>query len=109
MNDAAPRLRLNLVMSEKTKRRLDRLVRLTEADTNAEVIRNALRLYEVIIDHILNEQEFLIRDKKTGQITSYDPFISVKDEPENSPVPNEPNEKERGRARTKLASPPRLG
>jgi hypothetical protein len=68
--------RLNLVLSDKSKERLDRLMRLTEADTNAEVIRNALRLYESIINHTLEGKEFLIRDKQTGEIGQYEMFTS---------------------------------
>jgi hypothetical protein len=66
---------------------------------STEVIRNALRLYEVVIDHMLNGQEFLIRDKKSGKITSHDPFISVTDEPEN--VPEAPSEPNKGQPRAK--------
>lgn len=41
--------RLNLVLPAKSIERLDRLKQTTEATSYAEVIRNAIRLYEAIV------------------------------------------------------------
>jgi hypothetical protein len=64
-------------MSEQSKKRLDRLINITEADTSAEVIKNALRLYEAIINKVMNDEEFLVRNKKTGDITIYSLFENI--------------------------------
>jgi hypothetical protein len=71
------RQRLNLVITPKSKERLERLMRVTEADTSAEVIRNALRFYEVAINYSTGEKEFLLRDKKTGETSVWEPFYHV--------------------------------
>lgn len=77
------KLRLNLVISENSRKRLDRLAELTEADSSAEVIRRALQLYEVMIDHSINNNDFLIRNRKTGETTMYQPFIEVPSQGDN--------------------------
>jgi len=69
--------RLNLVLTDQSKKRLDRLIGLTEADTSAEVIRNALRLYEALINRVLSDDEFLVRNKKTGEISIYEIFDTL--------------------------------
>ncbi len=42
--------RLQIIMPSKSMERVDRLVEMTEASSIAEVIRNALRVYEAVID-----------------------------------------------------------
>src|SRR5438874_13075856 len=76
-NERGARLRLNLVMTEKSRRRLEWLAKATEADTSAEVIRNALRLYETVVSHVMSGKEFILRDKATGMMAVYEPFYNV--------------------------------
>lgn len=45
-----PDHRLQLLLPAASKARLDKLVETTEAASYAEVVRNALRLYEVAVD-----------------------------------------------------------
>ena len=46
----------------------------TEASSYAEVVKNALRLYEALIEETENGKEFLVRDK-TGAVTPYKMFL----------------------------------
>ena len=61
--------RLNLVLSDQAKARIDRLVDATEADTPGDVVKNAVRLYEFVISKLKSNEEFLTRNKVTGDIT----------------------------------------
>jgi hypothetical protein len=69
-------------MTEKSRRRLEWLARVTEADTSAEVIRNSLRLYETMVSHVISGKEFILRDKATGMMAVYEPFYNVDAQPE---------------------------
>ena len=44
--------RLNLALGDRSLERLDRLKDKTEATSSTEVIKNALRLYEVLVDEV---------------------------------------------------------
>ena len=44
------RFRLHLAVSQQVKERLDRLLEASEAETTTEVIRNALRTYELLLE-----------------------------------------------------------
>lgn len=50
MTDPKP-LRLQIVLPERSMQRLEQLRTATEAEDYAEVIRNALRLYEAAVAH----------------------------------------------------------
>jgi len=62
--------RLNIVLPERSAQRLDALKEKTEAATYTEVLKDALRLYEALIEEAENGNEFCIREKD-GRITSY--------------------------------------
>jgi hypothetical protein len=47
------RKRVNLVLSERHIDRLERLVRLTDASSIAEVVREALFVYEILVEKLL--------------------------------------------------------
>src|SRR5262252_9065090 len=49
VKDAASKVRLHLTMNEATDRRLEELMRFTEADSKVEVIRRALALYDMVV------------------------------------------------------------
>ena len=62
--------RLNLELSEKTQTRLQDLKSKTEATSYAEVIKNALRLYEAVISEAEAGNAFMVREP-SGQMKEY--------------------------------------
>ncbi len=66
--------RLNLVVSRRTQNRLNELKDKTDSATYAEVFKNALRLYDALIEEAEKGNEFLVRDDE-GHITSYKIFL----------------------------------
>ena len=68
-------VRLNLVMPEHTADRINKLRGKTDAMSKADVVKDALRLYEVIVDDVLNGKEILSRDKE-GNLTTYRIFVA---------------------------------
>ncbi len=54
---------LSLALSHDAAQRLKALARKTEADSYAEVIRNALQLYEAMIEATETGKQFLTRDR----------------------------------------------
>jgi Arc/MetJ-type ribon-helix-helix transcriptional regulator len=67
---AAERKRLNVVLPERSARRLDALVQRTEATSYTDVLRNALRLYEAIVEETEQGNEICIR-ARDGNVRSY--------------------------------------
>ncbi len=64
--DKAKALKKNRVQLDFAPRSLERLNMLkvkTEASSYAEVVKNALRLYEALIEESENGKQFLTRDK----------------------------------------------
>jgi hypothetical protein len=55
--------------------RLNALKLKTEASSYAEVLKNALRLYEALIEETENGKSFFIRDED-GTITPYRMFLT---------------------------------
>ena len=64
------RKRLSLVLPERSAQRLSTVVEKTEAKGYTDVMRNALRLYEAIVEETEQGNETWIRDRD-GQIKSY--------------------------------------
>ena len=67
---ATERKRLSLVLPERSAQRLNALVEKTEAKGYADVMRNALRLYEAIVQETEQGNEICIRGRD-GHIKSY--------------------------------------
>jgi hypothetical protein len=67
--------RVQLELPARSMERLSTLKEATEATSYAEVIRNALRLYEAIIGEVDAGHDLLIRDK-AGKITPYKIFAT---------------------------------
>lgn len=65
--------RVQLEMPPKSMERLAHLKDVTEASSYAEVIRNALRLYESMIEEVEDGHDVLVRDKD-GRTTTYKIF-----------------------------------
>lgn len=60
--------KIQIQLSEKAKERLFELVERTEADTAAQVVRDALRIYDILIDEIENNgSELMLRSGKTNE------------------------------------------
>lgn len=68
--------RFQIDMPPRSAERLHNLKRRTEAASNAEVIRSALRLYEAIVDELENGRDFYVRDHK-GTLMPYKIFIEA--------------------------------
>jgi hypothetical protein len=56
--------RFHMDLPPSSVQRLYRLKHITEASSFAEVIRNALRLYEALIEEVTKGKEILLRDKE---------------------------------------------
>ncbi len=61
-------------MPPRSIERLERLQVITEASSYAEVMRNALRLYEALIDEVEAGNEIMI---KRGEVTAPLPIFSA--------------------------------
>jgi hypothetical protein len=75
--DTKSRVQKNRVQFDLPPRSMERLNALkfrTEASSYAEVLKNALRLYEALIEESERGNEFLIRDPD-GVITPYRMFL----------------------------------
>lgn len=66
--------RVQIEMPEKSFDRLNLLKEKTEATSYAEVLKNALRLYESIIMQYDDGKRLLLRDKE-GNLTEYEVFV----------------------------------
>ena len=66
--------RVQLDLPPRSMDRLTALKRKTEAGSNAEVVKNALRLYEALIAETEEGKQFLTRDKD-GVITPIRLFL----------------------------------
>lgn len=55
--------RVQLDFAPRSMERLNALKVKTEASSYAEVVKNALRLYEALIDETEDGKQFLVRDK----------------------------------------------
>ena len=44
-------VRLNLTLTQQAKKRLETIQKVTEADTLTEVIRDAIKLYDLAVQH----------------------------------------------------------
>lgn len=66
--------RVQLEMPPQAMERLQKLKERTEAASYAEVIRNALRLFEALADEHENGSEFSLK-RKTGEVVAYKIFV----------------------------------
>ncbi len=58
-----PKVRLNLLVALETRKRLERLVNLTGADSMTEVIRRALMLFEILVSARKEGDSVVVRAK----------------------------------------------
>lgn len=70
----APKTRVQFDLSPRAMDRLDALKAKTEASSYAEVLRNALGLYEGLIEESEQGRQFLVRDKD-GTVSPFRLFL----------------------------------
>lgn len=68
--------RVQLDLSEQSMERLLLLKHKTDSASYAEVVRNALKLYEALIQKSESGNTFLIRDKD-GKTSEYEIFLAA--------------------------------
>ena len=72
--EAPKKNRVQLDFAPRSMERLNVLKAKTEADCYAEVVKNALRLYEALIEETEDGKQFLVRDKN-GVVAPFRPFL----------------------------------
>jgi len=70
----AKKNRVQLDFAPKAMERLNALKAKTEATSYAEVVKNALRLYEALIEETESGRQFLVKDE-TGAIAPFRLFL----------------------------------
>jgi hypothetical protein len=66
--------RVQLDLAPRAMQRLNALKAKTEASSYAEVVKNALRLYEALIEETESGKQFLVRDQD-GVVSSFRLFL----------------------------------
>jgi len=66
--------RVQFDLAPRSMERLNALKTKTEASSYAEVVKNALRLYEALIEEVESGKQFLVRDKD-GVVSPYRLFL----------------------------------
>jgi hypothetical protein len=66
--------RVQLDFAPRAMERLNALKAKTEASSYAEVVKNALRLYEALIEETESGKQFLVRDQN-GVVSSFRLFL----------------------------------
>lgn len=69
-----PKVRVQFDLGPRSVERLNALKLKTEASSYAEVVRNALRLYEALIEEAEQGKQFLVRDEN-GVVSPYRLFL----------------------------------
>jgi hypothetical protein len=69
-----PKNRVQFDLAPRSMERLNALKLKTEAASYAEVVKNALRLYEALIEETESGKQFFVRDE-TGAMTPYRLFL----------------------------------
>jgi hypothetical protein len=69
-----PKSRVQFDLPPRSMERLNMLKLKTEASSYAEVVKNALRLYEALIEEAENGRQFLVRDRD-GTVSPYRLFL----------------------------------
>jgi hypothetical protein len=70
----APKNRVQFDLAPRSMERLNVLKLKTEAASYAEVVKNALRLYEALIEETESGKQFFVRDD-SGALTPYRLFL----------------------------------
>ncbi len=70
----AKKFRVQLDLPERSMDRLSELKNMTDAASNAEVIRHAIRLYENMVKEVASGKEFFVKESN-GSILPYRMFL----------------------------------
>jgi len=70
----APKVRVQFDLGPRSVDRLNALKLKTDASSYAEVVKNALRLYEALIEETEGGKQFLVRDEN-GVVSPYRLFL----------------------------------
>lgn len=62
-------LRINLRLSPRTAARLDQLRQITDVSSNTDVVRDALRVYDLLVAELSDGKDLCLRDEK-GHVTA---------------------------------------
>jgi len=73
-SNRVPKNRVQFDLPPRSMERLNALKLKTEASSYAEVVKNALRLYEALIEETEGGKQFLVRDKD-GVVSPYRLFL----------------------------------
>lgn len=73
-SEKVKKIRLTLEFSPRSSEVLEKLKEKTDATSATEVIKNALKLYDGIVNLYQSDAEFLIKDKQ-GNISSFKMFL----------------------------------
>lgn len=69
------RRRLSISLSPKSAEAFEWLKEFTDADTDSEVLRNALRIHYALLQRIDAGDKFFVRDAETGELAQIELFI----------------------------------
>ncbi len=69
--------RFSISLSQASARAFSELKEMTDADTDSEVFRTALRLHKMLLRAHLDGQDFLLKDKETGKAITVNLFSDV--------------------------------
>lgn len=67
---------VNMSMSVRAKERMERLSDLTDASSSSEVVRQALHVYEIMVEKRLAGERFFFETQK-GELSLFDMLIDV--------------------------------
>lgn len=70
------RRRFSISLSTKSAEAFEWLKGATDADTDSEVIRNALRIHYVLLQRHMEGKTFYVQDVKTKEMTKVDLFVA---------------------------------
>jgi len=84
--------RVQLDMPPKAMERLHALKTKTEASSYGEVVRNALKLYEAVVDELEQGNEFFLQQGQRGPMIPYKIFAEAKKSEAGPPASLDYNE-----------------
>jgi hypothetical protein len=70
------RHQLNLTTDDDGRQRLDRLKEICETTSDADIVKNALKLFEAVVNRSVAGVEFYIKEPSSAEITRYEIFES---------------------------------
>ncbi len=70
----AAKVRVQLDFAPRSMERLNALKEKTESSSYAEVVKNALKLYEGMIEEVESGKQLMVRDAN-GVVAPYKPFL----------------------------------